>query len=129
MQSEVLLNYVLLFILLESYEIYWQRAESILGMLAKMYHYYNKSIFLFLLMQPTFYFAIGFAMLTNFSVSAMILLFIKTADIATKILLIEQVFIKKELSKDLSIALLSPVPSILPYLGLLLYPPLIYMAL
>jgi hypothetical protein len=128
MENEAMLNYVLVFILMESYEIYWQKAKSIMGMLARMHYYYKKNIFLFLLMQPTFYFAIGFAMLTNFSLSAMILLFIKTADVATKILLIEQVFTKKELSAELSLALLSPIPTILPYMGLVLYPPLIYLA-
>lgn len=126
MENDAILNYIFVFILLESYEIYWQKAKSIMGMLARMYQYYNKNIFLFLLMHPTFYFAIGFAMLTNFSTSSMILVFLKTADVATKILLIEQVFIKKELSKELNIALLSPIPNILAYMGLLLYPPLIY---
>lgn len=128
MENDAILNYALVFVLFESYEIYWQKAKSLMGMLAKMHHYYNKSIFLFLLMQPTFYFAIGFAMLTNFSASAMILAFIKTADVLTKILLIEQIFIKKEFSKDLSVALQSPIPQVLPYMGLLLYPPLIYLA-
>lgn len=129
MENEAVFNYILVFILMESYEIYWQKAKSMMGMLAKIRYYYNKSIFLFLLMQPTFYFAIGFVMLTNFSVSSMILLFIKTADVATKILLIEQVFIKKELSREFTLALLKPIPAILPYIGLLFYPPLLYMAL
>jgi hypothetical protein len=128
MENDAILNYVFIFILMESYEIYWQKAKSLMGMLARMHYYYNKSIFLFLLMQPTFYFCIGFAMLTDFAASAMILAFLKTADLATKILLIEQVFVKKELSAELSLALLSPIPKILPYMGLLLYPPLIYLA-
>ena len=95
MITEAILNYIFLFVLLEFYEISWQKAPSIMGMLIRMHKYYSKSIFLFLIMQPTFYFAIGFAMLSNYHPSAMILLFIKTADIATKILLIEQV-LKRE---------------------------------
>ena len=63
MIDDLILNYILLFIILEIYEISWQKAPSIMGMLIRMYKYYSKSIFLFLLMQPTFYFAIGFAML------------------------------------------------------------------
>ena len=100
-----------------------------MGMLIRMYKYYQKSIFVFLIMQPTFYFAIGFAMLSNYAPSAMILLFIKTFDIATKILLIEQVFTKKELSQDLSLVLLAPINSFLPYIGLIIYPPLIALAI
>lgn len=129
MINDVIINYILIFIILEIYEISWQKAPSIMGMLIRMYKYYQKSIFVFLIMQPTFYFAIGFAMLSNYAPSAMILLFIKTFDIATKILLIEQVFTKKELSQDLSLVLLAPINSFLPYIGLIIYPPLIALAL
>ena len=91
MINDLILNYVLLFVLLEIYEISWQKAPSIMGMLIRMNKHYSKNILLFLIMHPTFYFAVGFVMLTNYAPSAMILLFVKTFDIATKILLIEQV--------------------------------------
>ncbi|MBU1658735.1 hypothetical protein KKG72_06755 [bacterium] len=100
-----------------------------MGMLLRMNIYYRKSIFLFLIMQPTFYFSIGFVMLTDYSVSAMILLFIKTVDIATKILLLEQVFVKRELSQELTLVLLAPINGFLPYVGFLIYPPLIAFAI
>jgi hypothetical protein len=129
MINEVAINYILLFILLEFYEISWQKAPSIMGMLIRMHKYYSKSIFLFLIMQPTFYFAIGFAMLTEYNISAMILLFIKAADIATKILLIEQVFKKRELTQELSLILLAPINAFLPYMGLVLYPALIALSI
>lgn len=129
MIDDLILNYVLLFVFLELYEITWQKAPSIMGMVIRMYRYYSKSIFLFLLMQPTFYFSIGFVMLSDYNVYAMILLFLKTVDVATKILLIEQVFTKRELSQDLSLILLAPINSFLPYMGLLIYPPLILLAL
>ena len=129
MINEVILNYILLFIILEIYEVSWQKAPSIMGMIIRMHKYYSKSIFLFLIMQPTFYFSIGFAMLTNYSSSALFLLFIKTFDIATKILLIEQVFIKRELSQELSLILLAPINNFLPYIGLLIYPILIVLAI
>ena len=129
MFNETITNYILLFILLEMFEIYWQNAKTVIGMLAKMHYYYAKNIFLFLVMQPTFYFAIGFAMLSDLHPSSLVLLFIKTIDIATKILLIEQVFIKKELSQELLVGLLKPIYPLLPYLGIIFYPVLIFMAL
>lgn len=129
MINETILNYVLLFVILEFYEITWQKASSVMGMLLKMYHYYSKSIFLFLIMQPTFYFSIGFAMLTDYCTASMILVFIKTADIATKILLIQQVFIKRELSQELTLILLAPINSFLPYIGLFIYPILIALSI
>jgi len=129
MINDAIINYVLLFVLLEIYEISWQKAPSIMGMLIRMNIYYTKNIFLFLVMQPTFYFAIGFAMLSDYAPAAMILLFIKTVDVATKIVLIEQVFVKKELSQELTLILLAPINNFLPYLGLVIYPILIALAI
>lgn len=129
MIDDLILNYILLFVILESYEISWQKAPTIMGMVIRMNKYYAKSVLLFLVMQPTFYFAIGFVMLSDYNIYAMILLFLKTVDISTKILLIEQVFTKRELSHDMSLILLSPINSFLPYMGLLVYPPLIALAL
>jgi len=103
----------------------WQKAPSMIEMLTKMHKYYSKNMFLFLVMQPTFYFAIGFAMLSNYDPYALMLLFIKTADIATKILLLEQVFVKKELTQELSQILLAPINKFMPYMGLGIYPFLI----
>lgn len=123
------LNYILLFALLEFYEISWQKAPSMMGMVTRMYQYYAKSIFLFLLMHPTFAFSIGFAMLQGYNGFALLLLFLKTADIATKILLVEQVFVKKKLSHELSVLLLTPLHPFLPYAGLLLYSVLLFLAL
>ncbi|MFT7004956.1 MAG: hypothetical protein ACJAWW_002322 [Sulfurimonas sp.] len=125
MINEAILNYIFLFVLLEVYEISWQKAPSIMGMLIRMHKYYYKNIFLFLIMQPTFYFAIGFVMLSNYNPGAMILLFLKTADIATKILLLEKVFVKRELTQELSLVLLAPINGFLPYIGLIVYPLLI----
>ena len=127
--QEAILNYLLLYIILEIFEVSWQKASSLMGMLLRMYKYYNKSIWLFLIMHPTFYFAIGFAMLSDYNGFALLLLFIKTLDVATKILLIQQVFIKKELSQELALILLAPINSFLPYLGVILYPLLILLAL
>ena len=125
MTDELILNFVVIFILLEVYEILWQKSETLMGMMVHMYHYYSKSIFLFLIMHPTFYFSIGFLMLSNYSTYAAILLFIKTVDIVIKIVLIEQIFIKRELSKDLALALIAPINSFVPYMGLLIYIPLV----
>lgn len=129
MISEAVINYILLFVLLEIYEISWQKAPSIMGMIIRMNKYYSKSIFLFLIMQPTFYFSVGFAMISDYCPSAMLMLFIKTVDVATKIMLIEQVFKKRELTQELSLILLAPINGFLPYLGLFIYPVFIAMCL
>lgn len=119
-------NYIALFIILEIYEVQWQRAKTILGMLARMFQHYHKSIFLFLLMHPTFYFAIALMILSDFNGYAVTLFAIKAVDIGTKITLIKKVFIDKEMDEQLSIALLTPLNGVLPYVGVFLYPVLIY---
>jgi hypothetical protein len=128
MINDLILNYILLFVLLEAYEISWQKAPTIMGMLLRMYKYYSVNIFLFLLMQPTFIFSIGFAMISEYNIYAMVLLFIKTVDVATKILLLEKVFSKKEISHEMSLMLLAPINSFVPYLGLFFYPILIFLS-
>ncbi len=114
---------------LELYEVLWQKANTLLGMLARMYQHYHKSVFVFLLMHPTFYFLLFFMMLSDYNLYAVILLGIKTIDIAMKLILIKQVFIDKEMSSEMSLMLLTPLHKFLPYMGLVAYPPLIYMAL
>lgn len=129
MIDELLLNYIILFVLLELFEVSWQKAPTLIGMLSRMYRYYSKNIFLFFIMNPTFSFSIGFAMLSDYNVYALILLFLKTLDVASKIILIEQVFTKRSLSYDMSLILLAPINSFLPYIGLFFYPALVYLAL
>ncbi len=121
--------YIIIYILFEVYEVEWQKAPTMEGMLEKMYTYYKKSIFVFLLMHPTFYFAITFMLFTNYNIYALILFAIKASDIATKLILMKQLFIDKQISADLSMMLRTPIHWLLPYIGLSVYPFLIYMAL
>jgi len=120
---------ITLYILLELFEIIWQKGGNLITMLSRMYRYYSKSVLLFLLMHPTFYFGIGLAMMTDLALSAVALLLIKTIDIATKILLIQQVFEKRELSTEMSAMLVAPLHPIMPYLSIFVYTPLVYLAL
>ena len=129
MIDELVLNYVFLFLILELYEVHWQKAQTIMGMLARMYQPYSKNVFLFLLMQPTFYFSIMFLMLSDYNIYAITLLSIKSADVIVKILLLEQVFVKQEMSQALTISLLAPVHKLVPYLGAIFYPMLIVLAM
>lgn len=120
---------LIVYIALELFEIQWQKAGNLIGILAKLYRYYSKNIILFFLMHPTFYFGIGLAMITDLAFSAVALVFIKTVDMATKILLIQQVFEKKELSAEMTAMLIAPLHPFMPYLSVLVYTPLVYLAL
>lgn len=125
---EDLFTLLLLIILLEIFEVQWQKADSMMGMLLRMHKRYKQSVLWFLILHPTFYFAIWFVMITDYSLASLSLLFIKTVDIATKILLIQQVFEKRELSQEMTMMLLTPLHPLLPYIGLLVYPPLVLIA-
>ena len=127
MIEDTLLNYLILYTLLELYEVQWQKANTMLGMLARMYEQYDKSAFVFLLMNPTFYFAIMFVLISNYNEYAVTLLVIKGIDVATKMILMKKVFIDKSLSKEMTLALVAPIHRLLPYIGLFVYPPLIYL--
>lgn len=129
MIDEYVLNFIIVFMALELYEVLWQKANTLIGMLARMYQHYHRSVFVFLLMHPTFYFLIGFMMLNDYNIFSVVLLSIKTLDIATKLMLIKQVFIDKEISAEMSMMLLTPLHKLLPYIGLVAYPPLVYLAL
>jgi hypothetical protein len=127
--TEEILFYILFYIALELYEVQWQKAQTVMGMLARMYAQYQKSIFLFLIMHPTFYFAIWFVLQTHYNTYAVVLLLFKAADIATKMLLIKKVFLDKDLDEEMQLSLFTPIGDYLPYMGVILYPFFIYMAL
>ncbi|ADN09371.1 hypothetical protein [Sulfurimonas autotrophica] len=120
---------VFFYILLEIYEVQWQSAPTLMDMLSRMYTYYNKSIFLFLIMHPTLYFAIWLMILSDYNIYALVLFLLKAADIFTKLYFIKQIFIDKKISDELKIALSTQLDKYMPYIGLLIYPPLVYMAL
>ena len=120
---------ILLYIALELFEVQWQKAETLMGVLGNLYRYYKKNIFLFFLMHPTFYVGIGIAMISDLALSAIALIFIKTMDIATKIILIQQVFEKQELNAEISGMLLQPLHPAMLYLSVVVYTPLVYFAL
>ena len=129
MIEEHVLNYVLLYVLLEAYEIWWQKAGTLLGILARMYAQYSKNIWIYLLMQPTFYFAMVFMMLCDYNIHSIILFSIKATDVLTKLILIKKVFVEREVSSELSQVLLTPINQLFIYMGLILYPALIVLAL
>lgn len=128
MIEDTLLNYIVLYTLLELYEVQWQKSDTILGMLKRMYGEYDKSAFLFLLMHPTLYFGIMFVMVSGYNEYAILLLGVKSIDIVTKMLLLKKIFIEKQVDEELQLILVTPLHKLFPYIGLLLYPPLIYMA-
>ena len=124
------LLFTLILLLAELFEAYLQRSETLLGVLEKLYAYYEKSIFLFFLIQPGFYFILFVVLFTGvLNVSMIFLLAIKVFDIFYKIELIKKVFIQREVSPEMAEMLEWKMPSLFFLLGAGMYPPLLFYAL
>ena len=127
--SEVILL-TLILLLAELFEAYIQRSETLLGVLEKLYTYYQKSIFLFFLIQPGFYVLLFIVLLTGvLNVSMIFLLAIKIFDIFYKIELIKKVFIQGEVSQEIAQMLAWKMPPYFFLMGVAMYPPLLFYAL
>ena len=124
------LTLALLLLLAELFEGYIQRASTLFGVLEKLYRYYRKSIFLFLLVHPGFYVILFIVLLTNIlNISMVFLLAMKVFDIFYKIELMKKVFIQKEVSEEIGQMLEWKIPSYFFLMGAGMYPPLLYHAL
>ena len=128
MGNALLFTLILLFA--ELFEAYMQRSQTLLGVVEKLYAYYQKSIFLFFLIQPGFYIVLFVVVLTgvmNFSMVFIIAL--KVFDLFYKIELIKKVFIEREVSQEVAQMLQWNIPPFFFLMGAGLYPPLLFYAL
>ncbi len=128
MENALLFTFILL--LAELFEAYIQRSETLLGVLQKLYTYYQKHIFLFFLIQPGFYVILFIVLLTGvLNLSMVFLLAIKIFDIFYKIELIKKVFIQGEVSQEVAQMLAWKMPPYFFLMGVAMYPPLLFYAL
>ena len=128
MENTLLLTSIL--VLAELFEVWVQRSETLFGVLRKLYVYYEKSIFLFFLMQPSFYVVLFIALWIDIlNVSMVFLLALKIFDMFYKIEFIKKVFIEHEASLELEEILEWKMPSWFFLIGIGIYPPLLFYAL
>ena len=124
------LTFTLILVVLELFEAYIQRASTLFGVLEKLYVYYQKSIFLFFLIQPGFYMILFIILFTGIlNMSMIFLLLIKVFDMFYKIELIKKVFIQREVSYEIAQILEWKMPSYFFLMGAGMYPPLLWYAL
>ncbi len=117
-------------LLLELFEIYIQSANTLEEMIEKLYGYYRQSIFLFFIIHPTLYFVIGVLLYFNaFNFFGITILVLKTFDLFFKIEIIQQRYIRGEMDAELQQMMGLKMTSSLKFFSLLLYLPLLYMAI
>ncbi len=128
MENVLLLTSIL--IILELFEAYMQRASTLYGAIEKLYGWYSKSIFLFFLIHPAFYFTLFVVVVTDrLNVYMILILAFKVFDLFYKLELIKKIFIQQKVPHDLGQMLEWRIPSWFFLMGAGLYPPLMFYAL
>jgi len=130
LNMNIVIQLIVIMIFLELIEAYFQRAGTLAEMIDKLYVYYNKSIFLFFLMHPTFYFVLCVALYFDvFNFYIIVILLFKTFDIFFKIEMIKQRYKGELIDPELEQMLNHKIASGMGLLGLFTYVPLLFMAI
>jgi len=121
---------VAVMIVLELLEAWWQKADTLMGVLANSYHYYQKSVFLFFLMHPTFYYTLFVILLAQvFNGWMVTILLLKSVDIFFKLAMIKSIFVQNRVDDTLGRILYEPLSPWIFLTGASLYPFLLFYAL
>jgi hypothetical protein len=127
---EMATNIIIIMISLELLEVYLQKAGTLGEMIDKLYGYYNKSIFLFFMVHPTFYFILFVSIYLNIlNFYIIVILLIKTFDMFFKIEMIRQRYVYDSMDSELKEMLSLKLTSWMAYLGLFTHVPLLLMAI
>jgi len=121
---------IITLVLAELFEAITQRSDTLYEVIQKLHSYYEKSIFLFFVMQPSFYIILLASLLTGvLNISMVFLLALKIFDMFYKMELIKKVYIEKDIPQELAQMLAWKMPSWFFLIGLSMYPVLLYYAL
>lgn len=119
----------ILFIAAELFEMLWQKSQTLLEMLEKIYGYYQRSPYLLYLMHPSYIFSLYLLFVSSFSPWVVAIVAIKSLDIVFKLLLIHKHFVRHELSEEMEFLLSQRLHPFMLSIGLFFYPFLLFWAL
>jgi len=127
---EMVIKIIMLLILLELLELYFQKADTLSEMIERLYGYYRKSVFLLFIVHPTFYYVLGVLLYFDaFNFYGITMIVLKTFDILFKIEMIKQRYVLKEMDADLENMMGMKMTVSMQFLGLFVHAPLLSMAL
>jgi len=127
---ETVIKIIMLLILLELLELYFQKADTLSEMIERLYGYYRKSVFLLFIVHPTFYYVLGVLLYFDaFNFYGITIIVLKTFDILFKIEMIKQRYVLKEMDADLEKMMGMKMTVSMQFLGLFVHVPLLSMAL
>jgi hypothetical protein len=125
-----ILVYIFFLILFELFEVAWQYSNTLYEVIKKAYRYYAKSIFVLLLMHPSFYYILYLVLATGkLNISMFLIITLKIFDIFTKIELVRKLFVEKKISPEIESLLHKPLSKLLFFLGIGIYVPFLSIAL
>ncbi|MEA3354217.1 MAG: hypothetical protein U9Q33_10410 [Campylobacterota bacterium] len=119
---------IIIFIALEIFESNWQRSDSFYGLIKNNYTIYKKSILLFFLLNPTFYYSIYLSVtLNNFSILMSSIIIVKFIDISFRLHLMNKIDKDEDISNLIPMDI--PMNILLRYMNVIIYPTLFLFAL
>ena len=127
---ETVIQIIIMMILLELFELYTQQSDTLREMIDKLYNYYNKNIFLFFLMHPTFYYVLGVTFyFDTFNFYSITILVLKAFDLFFKMELIQQRYYEPEMDAELEKMMELKMTLGIKFLALFTYVPLLYLSI
>ncbi len=127
---ETVIEVIIIMILLEIFELYIQNANTLKEMVDNLYYYYNKNIFLFFLIHPTFYYILGVTLyFDSFNFYSITILVLKAFDLFFKIELIKQRYYEPVMDKELEKMMELKITTGIKLLSLFTYVPLLYLSI
>ena len=123
-----LLILLVFFTSLEIFESNWQKSDTFYGVIKKNYKVYEKSIFLYFFLNPTFYFSIYLSIkFNNFSFLMSSIVLMKFIDICFRL------FLMNKIKNDEDITFIIPMDMrytfVIRYFNVLLYPTIFFLSL
>jgi len=116
--------------MIELIETYLQKADTLELMIEKLYGYYQKSVFLFFLVHPAFYFVIFVSIYLDFvDFYIVAILLLKSLDIFFKIEMMRQKFVYFQMDREIEDMLKLKMSPLVSILSSLMYVPLLAMSL
>lgn len=128
METTPLYLTIVFFAALEVFESNWQKSDTFAGVIKNNYQIYKKSIFLFILLNPTFIYALYLAIsMNNYSFLMNMIIILKFADISFRLHLSRKI----EMEEDLSTLVPQDMEYnfVLRYINVVIYPVTFYFSL
>lgn len=119
---------IIFFVALEIFESNWQKSDTFAGVIKNNYQIYKKSIFLFILLNPTFIYTLYLSIsMNNYSFLMNMIIILKFADISFRL------HLSRKIDNDEDISNLIPQDLeynfVLRYINVVIYPISFYFSL